>query len=60
MSAESRLKKYENDLKVIFDQWPKLYLGFGAEPDIQILKVIYDAGGKIALNCFAANSPALR
>ena len=25
----------------IFDQWPKLYLGFDVEPEIQILKVIY-------------------
>ena len=32
---------YENALMVIFDQWPKLYLGFDAESDIQILKVIY-------------------
>ena len=28
-------------LRVIFDQWPKLHLGFGAEPEIRILKVIY-------------------
>ena len=25
----------------IFDQWPKLYLGFDVEPEIQILKIIY-------------------
>ena len=28
-------------LRVIFDQWPKLNLGFDVEPEIQILKVIY-------------------
>ena len=27
-------------LRVIFDQWPKLYLGFDAEPEIRSLKVI--------------------
>ena len=32
---------YENDLRVIFDQWPKLNLGFDVEPEIRILKVIY-------------------
>jgi hypothetical protein len=26
-------------LRVIFNQWPKLYLGFDVEPEIQILKV---------------------
>ena len=31
---------YENDLRVIFDQWPKLNLGFDVEPEIPILKVI--------------------
>ena len=34
-------KIYENDLRVIFDQWPKLYLGFDVEPEIWVLKVIY-------------------
>ena len=23
-------KSYENDLRIIFDQWPKLHLGFDA------------------------------
>ena len=32
---------YENALSVIFDQWPKLCLGFDVEPEIRILKVIY-------------------
>ena len=27
-------KRYEVDLRVIFDQWPKLYIGFEAEMDI--------------------------
>ena len=34
-------KKYENDLRVIFDQWPKLSLGLDVQPEIPILKVIY-------------------
>ena len=34
-------KRYENELRVIFDQWPKLKLGFDVEPEIRILKVIY-------------------
>ena len=34
-------KRYKDDLMVIFDKWPKLYLGFDAEPKIQTLKVIY-------------------
>ena len=33
-------KRYENVLRVIFDQLPKLYSGFDAEPEIRILKVI--------------------
>ena len=32
-------ERHKDDLKVIFDQWAKLYLGFDAEPDIRILKV---------------------
>jgi hypothetical protein len=28
-------------VRVIFNQWSKLYLGFDAEPEIRILKVIY-------------------
>ena len=34
-------KKYENDLRVIFDQWPKLSLGLDVRHEIPILKVIY-------------------
>ena len=34
-------KRYENDLRVIFNQWPKLKLGFDVEPEFRILKVIY-------------------
>ena len=34
-------KRYKDDLRVIFDQWPKLYLGFDAEPEIRIFKFIY-------------------
>ena len=40
LSAEFRV--LVRDMKrVIFDQWPKLNLGFDVEPEIQILKVIY-------------------
>ena len=34
-------KKYENDLRVIFDQWPKSSLGLDVRSEIPILKVIY-------------------
>ena len=34
-------KRYENDFRVIFDQWPKLNLGFDVKSEIRILKVIY-------------------
>jgi hypothetical protein len=27
-------KRYKDDLRVIFDQWPKLYIVFDAEPEI--------------------------
>ena len=33
-------KRYKDDLRVIFDKWPKVCLGFDAEPEIRILKVI--------------------
>ena len=29
---------------IIFDQWPKLYLGLNLEAEIQILNFIYFAG----------------
>ena len=29
-------KRYRDDLRVIFDQWPKLYIGFDTEPEIRI------------------------
>ena len=34
-------KRYKNDVRVIFDQWPKQNIGFDVEPEIQTLKVIY-------------------
>ena len=34
-------KRYEDDLRVIFDQWPKLHLGFDALSNQKILKSIY-------------------
>ena len=30
-------KRYEDELRVIFDQWPKLYLGLDALSDQKIL-----------------------
>ena len=34
----SFVKRYEFDLRVIFDQWPKLHLGLDVRPEITILK----------------------
>ena len=37
-------KRHQNDLtvlRVIFDQWQKLNLGFDVKPEIRILKIIY-------------------
>ena len=34
-------KRYEDDLSVIFDQWPKLHLGLDALSNQKILKGIY-------------------
>ena len=34
-------KRYEDDFRVIFDQWPKLYLGLDALSNQKILKGIY-------------------
>ena len=31
-------KRYEDDLRVIFDQWPKLYLGLDVLSNQKILK----------------------
>ena len=31
-------KRYENKLKLIFDQWPKFYMGLKVESEIQIVK----------------------
>ena len=36
-------KKYEDDLRVIFDQWPKLHLVLDALSNQKILKVVYYA-----------------
>ena len=33
-------KRYEDDLRVIFDQWPKLHLGLDALSDQKILNGI--------------------
>ena len=35
------VKRYEFDLMVIFDQWPKLHLGLDVRPEIPILKGLY-------------------
>ena len=34
-------KRYEDDLRVIFDQWPKLHLGLDALSNQKILNGIY-------------------
>ena len=34
-------KRYEDDLRVIFDQWPKLHLGLDALSNQKILKGVY-------------------
>jgi hypothetical protein len=34
-------KRYEDDLRIIFDQWPKLHLGFDALSNQKILKGVY-------------------
>jgi hypothetical protein len=34
-------KRYKDDLRVIFDQWPKLHLGLDALSNQEILKGIY-------------------
>ena len=34
----SFVKRYEFDLRIIFDQWPKLHLGLDVRPEIPILK----------------------
>ena len=31
-------KRYEDDLRIIFDQWPKLHLGLDVRPEIPIVK----------------------
>ena len=36
-------KRYEDDLRVIFDQWPKLHLGLDALSNQKILKGIYNS-----------------
>ena len=38
LSAEFRV--LVRDMKMTFDQWPKLNLGFDVQPEIPILKVI--------------------
>jgi hypothetical protein len=34
-------KRYEDDLRVIYDQWPKLHLGLDALSNQKILKGVY-------------------
>ena len=38
-------KRYEDDLRVIFDQWPKLHLGLDALSNQKILKGVYYSYG---------------
>ena len=35
------VKRYEDDLRVIFDQWPKLHLGLDAISNQKILNGVY-------------------
>ena len=37
-------KRYQDDLRVIFDQWPKLHLGLDAKNNQKILNGIYSIG----------------
>ena len=37
-------KRYEDDLRVIFDQWPKLHLGLDALSNQKILNGVYLVG----------------
>ena len=36
-------KRYEDDLRVIFDQWPKLHLGLDALSNQKILNGVYQS-----------------
>jgi hypothetical protein len=38
-------KRYEDNLRVIFDQWPKLHLGLDALSNQKILNGIYSTPG---------------
>jgi hypothetical protein len=42
-------KRYEDDIRVIFDQWPKLHLGLNALSNQKILKVIHSVCLKVFL-----------
>jgi hypothetical protein len=44
-------KRYEDDLGVIFDQWPILHLGLDALSNLKILKGIKDILSNIGMNC---------
>ena len=50
-------KRYKNDVRVIFDQWPKQNIGFDVEPEIQTLKVIYiKENGHLIITCMVTMS----
>ena len=40
-------KRYEDDLRVVFDQWQKLHLGLDALNNQKILKGIYCVGSRV-------------
>ena len=50
-------KRYEDDLRVIFDQWPKLHLGLDARSNQKVFIGIYYACMIVKLNDFL--EPAL-
>ena len=43
---------YEDDLKVIFDQWQKLHLGLDALSNQKILKGIYWVGSPLGISIY--------
>jgi hypothetical protein len=42
-------KRYEDNLRVIFDQWPKLHLGLDALSNQKILNGIYYATQEVEI-----------
>ena len=51
-------KRYEDDLRVIFDQWPKLDLGLGALSNQKILNGVYYSA--VCLTCLDSHFVSLQ